>query len=39
MLKKRHNLRYVGFEVLTVVVMKGTIFWDKTEYMALYPSR
>jgi hypothetical protein len=31
----------VRFEVLTVVVMKGSIFWDitlcKADYKALYP--
>jgi hypothetical protein len=26
-----------GFEVLTAVVLKSTIFWDITDYTALYP--
>jgi hypothetical protein len=35
---------YVGFEVLTAVVMKSTIFWDVTpcsplSFRALYPRR
>jgi hypothetical protein len=42
------NLKSVGFEVLTAVVMKNYMLWNitpcsplniKTNYMALYPRR
>jgi hypothetical protein len=32
------NYTYVGFEVLTAVVMKSTIFWDITPCSPLRPS-
>jgi hypothetical protein len=28
--KNRKNVKYVGFEVLTAVIMKSIIFWDMT---------
>jgi heme O synthase-like polyprenyltransferase len=28
---------FVGFEVLTAVVMKSTVFWDITVYTVFYP--
>jgi hypothetical protein len=30
---------YIGFDVLTAVVIKSTIFWDIMDYTALYPRR
>jgi hypothetical protein len=30
---------YLGFEVLTAVVMKGTIFWDVTPFSPLSANR
>jgi hypothetical protein len=35
----RHRLFYVGFEVLTAVVMKSTIFWDITPCSPLTVNR